>query len=452
MSSFADKQTLDDLNLLGRYKQQSVLRLFDTTVTAGGRKLMDELFHNPLADAVAINRRSRIFAWFSARQMVFPFTERECAVMENYFSSGSFNNRVQAAMAITRKKVLRVVGGDKDFDLLKADVLKTIELLNRFRGFVEELKGNGVSSLGATAVDQADNDPYREQLDRAGKIFQRLSWLTFKDFTALSFAQVLKYDYLLRSALRKEMQQLMSIIFEIDVYLAVAQVALRRGFSYGHALPATDNVLDLVGFFHPGVENAVENSIRLDNGSNVIFLTGANMAGKSTLMKAFGICMYLAHIGFPVPAAQMRFSVKEGLFTSINVPDNLSMGFSHFYAEVLRVKKVAEEVAGGRDLVVIFDELFKGTNVKDAYDATLAITAEFARNRNCFFVISTHITEVGEALQQEGNIQFSYMPTVMQGLRPTYLYRLATGISKDRHGMMIIESEGILDIIRLKTQ
>ena len=49
------------------------------------------------------------------------------------------------------------------------------------------------------------------------------------------------------------------------------------------------------------------------------------------------------------------------------------MGYSHFYAEVLRVKFVASEVAAGKNMVIILDELFKGTNVKDAYDATVDV-------------------------------------------------------------------------------
>lgn len=173
------------------------------------------------------------------------------------------------------------------------------------------------------------------------------------------------------------------------------------------------------------------------------------MAGKSTLMKSFGIGVYLAHMGFPVAASKMEFSVKDGLYSSINVADNLDLGYSHFYAEVLRVKTVAEQVAADKNLVVIFDELFKGTNVKDAYDATLSITEAFSENRNCFFVISTHIIEVGETLRQRcNNFRFTYLPTVMDGLIPRYTYTLTEGITTDKHGMMIIENEGILDIIR----
>ena len=65
------------------------------------------------------------------------------------------------------------------------------------------------------------------------------------------------------------------------------------------------------------------------------------------------------------------------------------MGYSHFYAEVLRVKFVASEVAAGKNMVIILDELFKGTNVKDAYDATVAVIEAFSIHQNCSFIIST---------------------------------------------------------------
>jgi len=62
------------------------------------------------------------------------------------------------------------------------------------------------------------------------------------------------------------------------------------------------------------------------------------MAGKSTFMKSFGIAVYLSHMGFPIAAKNMTISLQDGIYTSINVPDDLNAGYSHFYAEVLRVK------------------------------------------------------------------------------------------------------------------
>jgi len=109
---------------------------------------------------------------------------------------------------------------------------------------------------------------------------------------------------------------------------------------------------------------------------------------------------------------------------------------------------VAEQVARTENLVIIFDELFRGTNVKDAYDATVAVTAAFAEKRNCTFIISTHIIEAGDVLREQcQNINFVYFPTVMHGNTPQYTYQLTAGITNDRHGMMIINNENIIGII-----
>ena len=185
----------------------------------------------------------------------------------------------------------------------------------------------------------------------------------------------------------------------------------------------------------------------------MIFLTGANMAGKSTLMKSIGIAVFLAHVGFPVPATAMEFCVQDGLFTTINLPDNMNVGYSHFYAEVLRVKKIAYEVAKEKKFLIIFDELFRGTNVKDAYDATVAILEAFAKREQSTFIISTHIIEAGETLMKKNdNIKFLYLPTKMEGEIPAYTYTLEEGITNDRHGMVIIRNEKILEILNEEKQ
>jgi DNA mismatch repair ATPase MutS len=275
-----------------------------------------------------------------------------------------------------------------------------------------------------------------------------MKWLQEVNNNELALLQLARYDHLIRHTLRDEVEQILDFIYHLDVYIAVSDIARSRNFSYAKALPKEQYVFKTVGLFHPALEKAVPNPLYLHEDENVLFLTGANMAGKSTFMKSLGIALYMAHMGFPVAARELQFSVRDGLYTSINVPDNLQLGYSHFYAEVLRVKNVAEKVAEGNDLLIIFDELFKGTNVKDAYDATLAVTKEFSTYRNSFFVISTHIIEVGNMLQQEcDNLQFSYLPTVMEGSVPRYPYTLTTGITNDRHGMLIIENERILEMI-----
>ena len=176
------------------------------------------------------------------------------------------------------------------------------------------------------------------------------------------------------------------------------------------------------------------------------------MAGKSTFLKAFGIAVFLAHLGFPVPAASMRTGIFNGIFSTINIADNLHKGYSHFYTEVLRVKSVAEEINRTKKLVVIFDELFRGTNVKDAYDASLAIISAFAKVKDSVFLVSTHIMEVAEQLKKLGNVRFGYFHTVIQGNTFVNNYHLLEGVTEERLGMLIIENEQIIETINAGSQ
>ena len=228
-------------------------------------------------------------------------------------------------------------------------------------------------------------------------------------------------------------------------------MAEEHSFVFAKAYPPGDNILKIEGLYHPLLDHPIPNSIAIDATHNVVFLTGANMAGKSTFMKSFGIVVYLAHMGFPVPVKAMEFSVQNGMCTTINLPDNMNLGYSHFYAEVQRLKKVAEQVGRTGNLVIVFDELFRGTNVKDAHEATVEVMKAFAEKRNCIFMISTHIIEAGNDLKKAcDNIKYVYLPTVMKDGKPSYTYTITEGITDDRHGMMIVNNEHIIDILKSK--
>ena len=447
MSFIADKQTLEDLNLLGKYKPYSIYSLFDKVVTTGGERVLDAMFEHPLSDAAEINQRSTLFKYFQRRALAFPFNKDELGIMEDFLGAGG-GNILAATTGALRKKLMSTLGRDEAYGVLRTGVLTVIKVLNDLWDFLRKLdepESPEVRELGR---------PFEEQINLLKGILRDWRLLRMRKHvgaTTLSLLKLARYDHLFRSVLIEKMEQVMEQIYRLDVYIAVGNVARIRGFNYAMALPKGNTVLRAAALSHPGLENAVANPIDLQQDSNMLFLTGANMAGKSTFMKSFGIAIYLAHMGFPVAAERMIFSIRDGICSSINVPDNLALGLSHFYAEVLRVKKVAEEVSAGKDLVVIFDELFKGTNVKDAYDATLAVMEAFSKYRNCFFIISTHIIEVGETLRERcDNLQFVYLPTVMEGTEPRYTYKLERGITTDRHGMMIIENEGILIILEME--
>ncbi|HEY8388173.1 MAG TPA: DNA mismatch repair protein [Parasegetibacter sp.] len=439
MSFYADKQTLEDLNLLGKYRPNSIFSIFNNVKTRGGEKLMDEMFHHPLTDAEQINFRTKLFQFFGEKELVFPFSEEEFETMESYLLSGGGQNQIVSAIHTVRRKALKSMGLVQEYNLINNGFRVTVNLLQQLYKFFKQLEQDG------------ERNPLYNQIKRFNELYhnKKLSWIAeWNSSVPVSLAKMATYDHRLRNVFREEMKQMLHLVYDIDVCISVSKTAKEKDFVYAHALPADKHTIAVKDCRHPAIENAKGNDLTLNAEKNMLFLTGANMAGKSTFMKSFGIAVYLAHMGFPVAAKEMEFSVKDGLFSSINVADDLNQGYSHFYAEVLRVKQVAIEVSKRKNLVVIFDELFKGTNVKDAYDATLSVASSYSAYRNCAFIISTHIIEVGTALQEDHtNIRFAYLPTVMEGNIPRYTYQLTDGITTDRHGMMIIRNEKILEMM-----
>lgn len=436
MSFSIDKQSLDELNLLGKFRQDSVYFLFNRLRTRGGEQLLDKMFRHPLTEATSINERSNTFRFFQQAKLSFPFDVQQVNLMREYLDVRVSTNPALALAGTLVKKWLAALTRDERYKKNVQGLQATIVTLHKCYDFVQSIQNaTGIFGARVRAVQEILQDKRLEKL-RGIDIYQ-----------ALPVQTIGYYNHLLKEKLHPQMEELLSFLYEVDLYISVSEVARTKGFHYAKALPGDDNILRIKNLCHPCIEKAVGNDLLLQQNSNVLFLTGANMAGKSTLMKSVGIGLYLAHMGFPVAAAEMDFSVRDGLYSSINVSDNIGLGYSHFYAEVVRVKQAADAAASGKRLLLMFDELFKGTNVKDAYDGTLAVTEGFADYRECLFIVSTHIIEVGEALRARENIQFVFMPTVMDGLRPRYTYQLERGVTQDRQGMMIIRNEGILEML-----
>src|SRR5690606_10350884 len=101
--------------------------------------------------------------------------------------------------------------------------------------------------------------------------------------------------------------------------------------------------LSAKGLFHPLLKQAVPYDIELGKDNHMLFLTGANMSGKSTLLRSLGLSALLAHIGMGVPAREYRISFLEGIITNMQVEDNIFKGESYFFAEVQRMKITAQK-------------------------------------------------------------------------------------------------------------
>ena len=434
-----DKQTIGDLNLISG-KGNDVFSLFNKTKTRGGADILKDMFMYPRSGKEEIASRVRTIQYFKDNEIGLPFDNAGLDTIEYYLSNTDERSLLSPEGDTLMHKLNKALGADTEYQEIQKGVEAVIAFFSQLLSFLAEITGK------EDAEELSVNIKAMEQIVEDSKLdFLRKDIKSQK----LTYTSIAEYDRLFRFQIRNEITKLLYYIYEVDVFVALAEISRKEGFVFAEIDEGKKNIIELEGVYHPLVPNAVSNDISIDESSNMIFLTGANMAGKSTFMKTFCIAMYLAHMGFPVPAKKMKFTPQNGMFTTINLSDNLNMGFSHFYAEVSRVKSVAESVNTNDRLIVVFDELFRGTNVKDAYEATVAVTNAFASKRKCTFIISTHIIEAGDELKKlRDNIKFVYLPTVMEGSVPKYTYKVTEGITSDRHGMIIIKNEGILDILK----
>ncbi|QEC42234.1 MutS-related protein [Pseudobacter ginsenosidimutans] len=439
MHFIIDSQTLEDLKIFGKKGQDSVYALFNRTVTSGGAEQLQHMFRFPLSDASVISRRAAVIRFFQQYQLalVAKHSEYESAIL--YLNMRDQRSKLNHDEQFLSRMIRSVMRSDIEFRTIKKGILSLIQLMRSLKDFLKKIEPL-----------LTENTAFREEHEAMNRLLSTPEWQVFFEKKSLTpcYSSLVFFDQLLRFRFYDEVRQLLSLISSMDVYISVAAVADAAGLVFPTALPQENNLLQLAEVWHPHLRKPVANSVVFSADQQLVFLTGANMAGKSTFMKSVGIAVYLAHMGFPVPAKEMRFSVMDGMLTIINLPDNLNSGYSHFYTEVLRVKKVAIQLQQGKRMMVLIDELFRGTNVKDALEATVAVTGKFAKYRNSAFIVSSHIMEAAELLRQHfTQINFQFLPTLMEGNLPVYPRKLETGISADRHGMIIIQNEGILSML-----
>ena len=325
---------------------------------------------------------------------------------------------------------------DTDYYTISEGILHIIRLLVKLNEFVEEAKSFQVPTT-------LEND-----LDKIKRFIESKSLKkVLTQSNDLSFTQINQLDYFFRVSNKNAFREFLDAAYKIDILQTLSRLIRNEGFNLPEYSTGPKPLFEVEDAIHPLIPSPVSNSFTFINNSNLCFITGPNMSGKSTFLKTMGVLIFLAHLGFPVPAKKLTTSIFDGLFTTINLTDNLNLGYSHFYSEVKRVKDLVIKMNSRRNLFIIFDELFRGTNVKDAYDASLEIISSLAKIRDNFFFISTHILEVAENLADNSSILFRCFESDLIDQQPVYDFKLKEGVSKERIGLLIIKNEKIIEIL-----
>ncbi|MEC5142151.1 DNA mismatch repair protein MutS [Chitinophaga sp. 212800010-3] len=436
-----DKTSYYDLSIFNREEEFSLFHRLDCTTTAGGREFLRHLFSNPLQDINAISNRQKMLQYILEMESSWPtvITNGTIVVVENYMEAQiePISNTDGLGLYIegTIKKTLYA----PDFGFIKFSFTQLVLLLKGFRLLI-----NGFNSDHAPKV-------LKTLLDRAQHLLTRKDFydiLKADEDGKLGFLDILRYDNYIRKRHRKVIQELVELYQQLDAYYAMAQAIKKFGLHFPSFAATNRPMIKATQLYHIILSSPVAYDVTLDENSHFMFLTGANMAGKTTFIKAVGVAVFLAHLGMGVPAAQMELSFFDGIFSNIQVQDNIFKGESYFYSEVLRIKNTILQINNGKNWLVLIDEMFKGTNVEDARNCSLAVIRGLLQSTNCLFILSTHLYEIAEDLSSEKRIQFKYFESNVIDDDLHFTYILRDGIAKEKIGYLILKREKVLDLLK----
>lgn len=433
-----DKQTINDLQIFNDARHKiAVYNFFDHTSTFGGSMKLTELMSTPSNDIRVLSSRRDCIKYFYDNQPQLPLNKNDLDFIEHYLA---FNIRAMSANVVDAfaKGISYKFSHNNDYYVVTKGINDVSRLLRAIWQFYNGLLDKKLPLHITTIVE-------RLKEFFAIKGIEKL--ITADADKKLNYFEIGYYDNLFRKQELRAIKLVINIVYELDVYITVAEAATRNNFCFPEYRDSKNACVRITELYHPCIKNAVKNDVSIDREKNLVFLTGANMAGKSSFLKSLGLAVYLAHIGFPIPADSMQTSVFNGLITTINLSDNMSSGYSHYYSEVKRVKETAGKILEHNNMFIIFDELFRGTNVKDAYDASLATITALSKIRNSAFLISTHIVEIAVALKQYNNISFRYFASGVEDGKLVFEYKIREGISDETLGFFIFKNEGILEIL-----
>ena len=226
------------------------------------------------------------------------------------------------------------------------------------------------------------------------------------------------------------------------------------GFAYEHpdfAWPelAGEPVFDGRVLGHPliAADRRVGNDVLLPARGRALVVTGSNMSGKSTLLRAIGANAALAFAGAPVCAASLRIGPLR-VATSMRVEDSLEQGVSHFYAELRRLKRVIDLArdpveSGKAPVLYLLDEILHGTNSRERIIGACAVVRELVA-LGALGAVSTHDLGI-TALERElsGQVENAHLEEQVQGDAMTFDYVLRPGIVQSSNALRLMRAVGI---------
>ncbi len=432
-----DKTTLADLLMFNSGEDVSVFGRLDLCSTAHGTEQLKINFSTALKTQEQIVAVQQTLQLIIKQQQQWPkqITNGTVMVVEKFFDSQI--STIPAHPSTLEAYSYKLLHGP-DFALVTYSAKHCFDFIKGFQLLLQLFSGENIPAPLQKVLTAIERIITKDQFTVVEK---------YKNADELSHAQQLELAHFIRYGYKHNMLDLVVLYAQIDAWYGMARAVQKFGLIFPEFVQNEQPVIEAKGLYHLLVQQPVAYDVVLNQKTNFLFLTGANMAGKSTFIKSVGASVFLAHIGMGVPAQQMKLTLFDGMLSNINVVDNISKGESYFYNEVQRIKATITKISDGKKWLILIDELFKGTNVQDAMKCSSTVIEGFLKIKNSLFILSTHLYEIGEELKKHPNIDFKYFETSVINDQLHFPYQLKDGISNDRLGYLILKREGVVEML-----
>ena len=196
---------------------------------------------------------------------------------------------------------------------------------------------------------------------------------------------------------------------------------------------------------HPLIhrDQCVCNDVIIPKSKYFLIITGANMAGKSTFLRTVGVNFLFSCMGLPVYAESLAVYPAQ-LVTSLRTADSLVSNESYFFAELKRLKMIIDRLDAGEELLIILDEILKGTNSADKQKGSFALVKQLISINTCG-IIATHDVLLGSLSDLfPEHVQNKRFEADINNDRLTFSYQLRDGIAQNMNASFLMKKMGII--------
>lgn len=226
-------------------------------------------------------------------------------------------------------------------------------------------------------------------------------------------------------------------IADIDAFVSLGNYAFSHSHNAYPVVSADDSIaIEAEEVYHPFLsrEKAVSNDIVLKKGEMFI-VTGANMAGKSTLLRTVGVNLVMANAGLPVCASRFSFSLMQ-LFSNMRTTDDLNRNISYFNAELIRLEQLIRYCKANTYTFIILDEILRGTNSADKLHGS-RLFLEYVMNYNVAGIVATHDLELSK-LETENSPYRNYCFEIEMAEHVVYSYKMSRGVARNMNATYLL--------------